>query len=278
MYGDLLLDQLGVNFLGPAPLDLELLHMLTTFHWNALGSTLGWWFCHNNTVSCTEKFWVEQVTVPHTPSPGEGQGGGGTWIAYQDSGRSERFWVGGKGSFEQLSTTGVRGWGGVSQTSPPPPPPPPLLKRLGRIFSGLFGQPNHLSGAFGTSRFTPKCSIGNKIQHHWGGGRRATHPPPLDPPLLRGGNHKHWALMQRQKAPAGIGPTRFHWRARKEEYSTKQPADKNRQCITGTSEASAKNRHRPSAVGSWVQPPAVGNPPPAVLKPSSRYCKASPVP
>ena len=52
MYGDLLLDQLGVNFLGPAPLDLELLHMLTTFHWNALGSTLGWWFCHNKTVSC----------------------------------------------------------------------------------------------------------------------------------------------------------------------------------------------------------------------------------
>ena len=59
----LLLDQLGVNFLGPAPLDLELLHMLTTFHWNALGSTLGWWFCHNNTggilarnpcIACTE--------------------------------------------------------------------------------------------------------------------------------------------------------------------------------------------------------------------------------
>ena len=50
-YGDLLLDQLGVNFLGSAPLDLELLHTLTTFHWNALGSTLGWWFCHNNTVS-----------------------------------------------------------------------------------------------------------------------------------------------------------------------------------------------------------------------------------
>ena len=73
MYGDLLLDQLGVNFLGPAPLDLELLHMLTTFHWNALGSTLGWWFCHNNTVSCNEKFWVEQVTVPHPP-PGKGQG------------------------------------------------------------------------------------------------------------------------------------------------------------------------------------------------------------
>ena len=67
MYRDLLLDQLGVNFLGPAPLDLELLHMLTTFHWNALGSTLGWWFCHNNTVSCNEKFWVEQVTVPHPP-------------------------------------------------------------------------------------------------------------------------------------------------------------------------------------------------------------------
>ena len=75
MYRDLLLDHLGVNFLGPAPLDLELLHMLTTFHWNALGSTLGWWFCHNNTVSCNEKFWVEQVTVPHPP-PGEGQGVG----------------------------------------------------------------------------------------------------------------------------------------------------------------------------------------------------------
>ena len=45
MYKDLLLDRLGVKFLGPAPLHLELLHMLTTFHWNALGSTLGWWFC-----------------------------------------------------------------------------------------------------------------------------------------------------------------------------------------------------------------------------------------
>ena len=30
MYGDLLLDRLGVKFLGPAPLHLELLHMLTT--------------------------------------------------------------------------------------------------------------------------------------------------------------------------------------------------------------------------------------------------------
>ena len=82
MYGDLLLDRLCVNFLGPAPLDLELLHMLTTFHWNALGSTLGWWFCHNNTVSCNEKLWVQQVTVPQPPR-GEGQGvekdkGGGT--------------------------------------------------------------------------------------------------------------------------------------------------------------------------------------------------------
>ena len=45
MYGDLLLDRLGVKFLGPAPLHLELLHMLSTFHWNALGSTDGWWFC-----------------------------------------------------------------------------------------------------------------------------------------------------------------------------------------------------------------------------------------
>ena len=45
MYKDLLLDRLGVKFLGPAPLDLELLHMLSTFHWNALGSTLGWWCC-----------------------------------------------------------------------------------------------------------------------------------------------------------------------------------------------------------------------------------------
>ena len=75
MYGDLLLDRLGVNFLGPAPLDLELLHTLTTFHWNALGSALGWWFCHNKTVSCNEKFWVEQVTVAY-PHPGEGQGVG----------------------------------------------------------------------------------------------------------------------------------------------------------------------------------------------------------
>ena len=89
MYGDLLLDQLGVNFLGPAPLDLELLHMLTTFHWNASHSTLGWWFCHNNTMSCNENFWVEQVTVPHPPPPlgkdkGWGRtrrgGGGGTTI------------------------------------------------------------------------------------------------------------------------------------------------------------------------------------------------------
>ena len=39
MYGDLLLDRLGVKFLGPAPLHLQLLHMLSTFHWNALGST-----------------------------------------------------------------------------------------------------------------------------------------------------------------------------------------------------------------------------------------------
>ena len=45
MYGDLLLDRLVVKFLGPAPLHLELLRMLTSFHWNALGSTLGWWFC-----------------------------------------------------------------------------------------------------------------------------------------------------------------------------------------------------------------------------------------
>ena len=44
MYGDVLLDRLSVKFLGPSPLDLELLHMLTTFHGNALGSTLGWWF------------------------------------------------------------------------------------------------------------------------------------------------------------------------------------------------------------------------------------------
>ena len=45
MYGDLLLDRLGVKFVRPAPLHLELLHMLSNFHWNALGSTLGWWFC-----------------------------------------------------------------------------------------------------------------------------------------------------------------------------------------------------------------------------------------
>ena len=45
MYRDLLLDRLGVKFLGRAPLHLELLHILSTFHWNPLGSTLGWWFC-----------------------------------------------------------------------------------------------------------------------------------------------------------------------------------------------------------------------------------------
>ena len=111
MYGDLLLDRLGVKFLGPAPLHLELLHMLTTFHWNALGSTLGWWFCLfgrrlcrckqvlgnpfpfgnvpckiqlvPKTVSRNEKFWVDQVTVPQPPPGGttrggERQGGGGT--------------------------------------------------------------------------------------------------------------------------------------------------------------------------------------------------------
>ena len=85
MYGDLLLDRLGVKFLGPAPLDLELLHMLTTFHWNALGSTLGWWLCHNNTVSHNGKFWVEQVTVPHPPmgkDKGWGRTGGGGVLVF----------------------------------------------------------------------------------------------------------------------------------------------------------------------------------------------------
>ena len=80
MYGELLLDQLGVIIFVPAPLDLELLHMLTTFRWIADGSTLGWWFCHNNTVSCNKKFWVEQVTVPHPPlgkDKGWGRTGGG---------------------------------------------------------------------------------------------------------------------------------------------------------------------------------------------------------
>ena len=99
MYGDLLLDQLGVNFLGPAPLDREFLHMLTTFHWNALGSTLGWWFCHNNTVSCNEKFWVEQVTPPPPPPwgrtrGGEGRGGGGgttVWMGKLASYRTMRY-------------------------------------------------------------------------------------------------------------------------------------------------------------------------------------------
>ena len=57
--------------------------MLTTFHWNALGSTLGWWFCHNNTVSCNDKFWVEQVTVPHPLGKDKGwgrMGGGGVLV------------------------------------------------------------------------------------------------------------------------------------------------------------------------------------------------------
>ena len=84
MYGDLLLDRLGVKFLGPAPLHLELLHMLSTFHWNALGSTLGWWFCllcrshsHYNTMSRNENFWVDQVTV-HPPPLGNDKGWGTT--------------------------------------------------------------------------------------------------------------------------------------------------------------------------------------------------------
>ena len=86
MYGDLLLDRLSVQFLGPAPFDLELLHMLTTFHWDALGSTLGWWFCHNNKVSHNENFGFEQVTVPQPPPPGNDKGwgstggGGGTFL------------------------------------------------------------------------------------------------------------------------------------------------------------------------------------------------------
>ena len=74
MYGDLLLDRLGVKFSGPA-LDLQLLHMLTTSHWNALGSTLGWWFCHNNTVGHNENFGLSKYPPP--PPPGEGQCGKG---------------------------------------------------------------------------------------------------------------------------------------------------------------------------------------------------------
>ena len=53
MYGDLLLDQLGVNFLGPAPLDPELLHMLSTFHWNAFG----------------QHSWVVVLPEQHAPPP-----------------------------------------------------------------------------------------------------------------------------------------------------------------------------------------------------------------
>ena len=78
MYGDLLLDRLGVKFLGPAPLHL----------WAAL---LGGGFAflvgglaHTSTMSRNEKFWVDQVTVPHPLPPrgttrgGERHGGGGT--------------------------------------------------------------------------------------------------------------------------------------------------------------------------------------------------------
>ena len=100
MCGDLLLDQLGVIFPGLAPLDHELLHMLTTFHWNALGSTLGWWFCHNNTVSCNEKFWAKQVTPPPpwgTTRGGEGQRGGGVtldnfFVVQPDGGLGAHIW------------------------------------------------------------------------------------------------------------------------------------------------------------------------------------------
>ena len=54
----LLLDSLGVEFLGPARFDLEFLNMLTTFHGNALDSTLARWL---------GPFGVPQVTVPHPP-------------------------------------------------------------------------------------------------------------------------------------------------------------------------------------------------------------------
>ena len=38
MYGELLLDRFTVKFLCPAPLHLEICHMLSTFHCNALGN------------------------------------------------------------------------------------------------------------------------------------------------------------------------------------------------------------------------------------------------
>ena len=65
MYGDLPFDRLSVKFLGPAPLDLEPLNMLTTFHWNALGSTLGWWFPTTcaKTGSCVERMNITCVNM-----------------------------------------------------------------------------------------------------------------------------------------------------------------------------------------------------------------------
>ena len=94
--------------------------MLTTFHWNALGSTVGWWFgpfggrlsrCksarstrdtsgstsqhsppHNNTVSCNKNFCVDWSPSPPPPwgktRGGAGQGGGGPNIAVVSQDRS----------------------------------------------------------------------------------------------------------------------------------------------------------------------------------------------
>ena len=68
---NLLLDPLGVEFLRPAACELEFLNMLTTFHRNALDSTVGRWL---------GPFGVHQVTVPHPPlgkDKGRGRTGGG---------------------------------------------------------------------------------------------------------------------------------------------------------------------------------------------------------
>ena len=57
MYGDLLLDRLGVKFLAPAPLDLELLHMSNDLRQNRfLHGADEYYICPRGKHGCAVKF------------------------------------------------------------------------------------------------------------------------------------------------------------------------------------------------------------------------------
>ena len=63
---------------------------------------------HNNTMSRNEKFWVDQVTVPHPPPPGERQGvgndkGGGGYMGLR---------------IEEAATQGLHGMGSIAAALP----------------------------------------------------------------------------------------------------------------------------------------------------------------